>query len=67
MSEADWERLIPKPSSKFLLVVCNECGNKQIVFDSAKIRVKCNVCGSILATPTGGRARITAKVERIYD
>jgi small subunit ribosomal protein S27e len=67
MSEADWEKLIPKPQTRFVQVICSECGNRQIVFDSAKIKVKCNVCGSILAYPTGGRAKLTAKVDRVYD
>ncbi|MEM1944995.1 MAG: 30S ribosomal protein S27e [Nitrososphaerota archaeon] len=67
MSEVSWEKLIPKPSSRFLQVVCNECSNRQIVYDSAKIQIKCNVCGSVLAYPRGGKAHIVAKVERVYD
>jgi len=50
--------LIPQPKSKFVRVRCPECGNEQIIFDHAKIYVKCIVCGTILAEPTGGKARI---------
>ncbi|MDJ0269878.1 MAG: 30S ribosomal protein S27e [Aigarchaeota archaeon] len=58
---------MPKPTSKFLVVICNECNNRQIVFDSAKIQVKCNVCGAVLAQPSGGKAIITGKVVEAYD
>ncbi|HIQ30373.1 MAG TPA: 30S ribosomal protein S27e [Candidatus Caldiarchaeum subterraneum] len=67
MPETDWSRLIPKPRSKFLLVVCNECNNKQVVFDSAKIEVKCNVCGAPIAYPSGGKAIITGKIVEAYE
>lgn len=66
MSEM-WRGLIPSPQSKFLIVTCNECGNNQIVFDSAKIIVKCNVCGAVLAKPSGGKAIILGKKERTLE
>ncbi|MEM1946807.1 MAG: 30S ribosomal protein S27e [Candidatus Caldarchaeum sp.] len=66
MSEV-WESLIPRPRSRFIQVVCNECGNKQIVFDSAKIEVRCNVCGTVLCKPSGGKAVIIAKKERVLE
>jgi small subunit ribosomal protein S27e len=61
------ERLIPRPSSKFLLVSCLHCGNKQVMPDSAKIRVVCNVCGETLAVPRGGKAKILGRVESVLD
>jgi len=66
MSEIEWSKLIPKPRSSFLLVQCNECGNKQIVFDHAKTLVKCQVCGAILAEPRGGKAKILGKILERY-
>lgn len=60
--ETEWSKLIPSPRSKFLTVACNECGNKQVVFDHAKIVVKCNICGAVLAKPKGGKASITARI-----
>lgn len=60
--EVDWEKLIPKPKSRFVFVECVECGHKQVIFDSAKIEVKCQVCGSTLALPRGGKAKITGKI-----
>ncbi|MCS7132653.1 MAG: 30S ribosomal protein S27e [Nitrososphaeria archaeon] len=60
--EIDWEKLIPKPRSAFLLVECAECGHRQVVFDNVKIEVKCQVCGSTIALPRGGKAKILGRV-----
>jgi small subunit ribosomal protein S27e len=60
--EVDWERLIPKPKSRFLLVQCNECGHRQIVFDNAKMEIRCQVCNATLAVPKGGKAKILGRV-----
>ena len=62
----EWKKLIPRPRSKFLLVECPSCGNAQIVFSHASRVVKCNVCGSDLAIPRGGKAQIRGKVVRVY-
>ncbi|MEM2454407.1 MAG: 30S ribosomal protein S27e [Candidatus Bathyarchaeia archaeon] len=53
-----WEKIIPKPRSNFIQVKCPECGNEQITFSHATITVRCNICGSVLAEPTGGKADI---------
>ncbi|MEN2974122.1 MAG: 30S ribosomal protein S27e [Candidatus Caldarchaeales archaeon] len=62
----DWTKLIPKPRSAFLLVQCNECGHKQVVFDCAKSEVPCQVCGAVIAKPKGGKAEILGKVVDRY-
>ncbi|MCX8202080.1 MAG: 30S ribosomal protein S27e [Candidatus Caldarchaeum sp.] len=67
MTAEQWPNIVPTPKSRFLLVTCNECGNTQVVFDSAKINVKCNVCGAILAKPSGGKAIILGKKERTLE
>jgi len=54
--------LIPQPKSKFLLVQCPDCENRQIIFDKASTIVKCLVCNRVLARPTGGKAAIEAKI-----
>lgn len=64
--ETEWSKLIPKPRSAFLLVQCNECGHRQIIFDHAKIEVTCQVCGALLAKPSGGKAKILGKVQESY-
>ena len=57
--------LLPLPKSKFLKVVCPNCGNEQIIFSHAKSVVKCLVCDTVLAEPTGGAAKIKANVIRV--
>ncbi|MGQ9721120.1 MAG: 30S ribosomal protein S27e [Candidatus Jordarchaeum sp.] len=51
----------PQPKSKFVNIQCPDCGSEQIVFSRTSTVVKCNVCGKILVTPTGGKAIIHAK------
>lgn len=48
--------------SKFLRLKC-ECGNIQVTFGSASMKVKCQACDKVLIEPTGGFARINEKVE----
>ena len=54
--------LIPQPRSRFLKVKCPDCGNEQIVFSHATIRVRCLACGKQLTEPRGGRAKILGEV-----
>lgn len=57
--------LIPQPRSRFLLVICSNCGNTQVVFSHATFPVRCQSCGYQLVKPTGGKAEILGKVERV--
>jgi len=59
---SEWNKLIPKPSSNFLRVKCLNCGNEQLVFSHATNQVACNICGKILATPAGGKAKINGEI-----
>jgi small subunit ribosomal protein S27e len=59
--------VIPKPSSQFLRVKCEDCGNVQIVFDRAASVVLCQVCGATLAKPTGGKAAIRGEVLGVLE
>ncbi len=60
-------KLIPIPTSKFLKVKCMKCGNEQIIFNKASTKVYCLVCGNLLAEPTGGKARIHAKIIGVLE
>lgn len=51
--------------SKFIKVICPKCNNEQIIFGKASTAVKCSSCQKILAEPTGGKARIKAKILEI--
>ncbi len=59
------KEIIPKPKSKFLKVICSKCKNEQIIFNKVSSNVKCLVCGTELAGPTGGKAKIKAKVIQV--
>lgn len=62
-----WEKIIPKPRSNFIQVKCPECGSEQITFSHATIIVRCNICGSILAEPTGGKAKIKGEITARFE
>jgi small subunit ribosomal protein S27e len=55
---SEWNRLIPKPKSNFLRVRCRKCNNEQDIFGSPVNKVTCNVCGALMAEPSGGKARL---------
>ncbi|MEM1712849.1 MAG: 30S ribosomal protein S27e [Acidilobaceae archaeon] len=57
--------LIPQPRSRFLLVICPNCGNSQVIFSHATFPVRCLSCGVQLVKPRGGKAEILGKIERI--
>jgi len=56
-----------QPKTKFIKIRCNKCKNEQIMFENASNEVKCLVCGEIMATPTGGKAKITARVLEVLE
>jgi small subunit ribosomal protein S27e len=58
---------IPKPKSRFIKVKCTDCGNEQIIFNKASTVVKCQVCGSMLAYPTGGKSKIKSEVLNVLE
>ncbi len=53
---------IPKPSSTFQKVNCNECGELQVVYSHASTLVTCNSCGNTIAKATGSKAEINGKI-----
>ncbi|TRO53914.1 30S ribosomal protein S27e [Candidatus Bathyarchaeota archaeon] len=59
---AEWEHLIPRPSSRFLRVRCISCESEQIIFSHSSTKILCQTCGETLAEPTGGKAKINAPV-----
>jgi small subunit ribosomal protein S27e len=64
---SEWEKLIPHPRSVFLQVKCPECGNEQLVFSSTATKVTCSVCNSVLAEPTGGKAKVNGEITNLYS
>ncbi|MCD6474320.1 MAG: 30S ribosomal protein S27e [Thermoplasmata archaeon] len=49
-------------ASPFYKVRCKDCGNHQIVFSKASMVVNCQICGAVLAEPTGGKAKIKGEI-----
>ncbi len=64
---SEWNKLIPKPKSVFLRVKCQKCSNEQLIFSNAVNKIVCNVCGDILAEPSGGRAKIKGEVISVLE
>lgn len=57
--------LIPQPRSRFIQLVCPNCGHMQVVYSHATFPARCLSCGTLLVRTTGGKAEILGKVERI--
>ncbi|KAI9188302.1 40S ribosomal protein S27 [Blastocladiella emersonii ATCC 22665] len=55
------KRLVQAPNSYFMDVRCGASGCSAIntVFSHAQTVVLCSSCQTVLATPTGGKARLT--------
>ncbi|ESS04739.1 MAG: SSU ribosomal protein S27E [uncultured archaeon A07HR67] len=49
-------------AGSFHRVACGDCENEQVVFGKASSVVACAVCGTTLATPTGGEAELYGDV-----
>ena len=49
-------------TGNFITVKCLDCGNTQVMFSRPSSEVKCQVCGSLMASPTGGKASLHAEV-----
>lgn len=64
---SEWEKLIPRPRSGFLRIKCSKCGNEQIVFSHAVNEVTCNVCGTELVEPSGGKAIIKGEIVAAFE
>jgi len=51
-----------KNESKFIKVRCKDFENEQILFNKASTTVSCHICGSKLAIPKGGKAKIKGEI-----
>ena len=56
-----------EPNSRFLKVRCPKCNNEQIIFGKASTQVKCLICDNVLAEPSGGKAKIYARILEVLD
>lgn len=51
--------LVQGPRSFFMDVKCQGCLNITTVFSHAQTAVTCDLCSTVLCTPTGGKAKLT--------
>jgi small subunit ribosomal protein S27e len=56
-----------EPTSKFIKVRCPKCKNEQILFGKASTDVKCLVCGKEVASPTGGKTKVKARILEVLE
>jgi small subunit ribosomal protein S27e len=56
-----------RTESKFIKVRCKDCENEQVLFNKASVKVSCHICGSKLAIPTGGKAKIKGEVLELLE
>ena len=54
-------------AGNFVRIRCADCGNEQVLFEKAAGTVSCAVCGSTLATPTGGEAELHGDVVEVVE
>lgn len=59
--------IIKENTSKFVKIRCPKCKNEQVSFGKASSKVKCLVCGKSLAEPTGGKAKIKARILEVLE
>lgn len=59
--------MVKELTSKFIKVRCPKCKNEQIIFGKTSTEVKCLVCGKVLAEPTGGKAKIKARILEVLE
>lgn len=55
------------PKSKFIKVRCSSCKNEQIIFGNASTTITCLVCNKEVAHPTGGKAKVAARVLEVLE
>ena len=58
---------IKEPTSKFIKVRCTKCKNEQVIFGKCASEVKCLVCNNELASPSGGKSSIKARVLEVLE
>ena len=51
-----------KTDSRFIKVRCTDCENEQVLFNKASTTVSCHICGSKLAIPHSGKAKIKGEI-----
>ena len=56
-----------EPVSKFVKIRCPKCKNEQIIFGKSSSKVNCLVCQKVLASPTGGKSKVKARILEVLE
>ena len=54
-------------TGNFYAVECADCGNEQTIYQKPASVINCAVCGTTLATPTGGKAQIDHEIVDVVE
>jgi len=54
-----------KTKGKFLKINCSKCKHSQVIFGKSSTKIRCLECNSVVALPSGGKAKIRARVEEV--
>ncbi|MEM0129915.1 MAG: 30S ribosomal protein S27e [Thermoplasmatales archaeon] len=46
----------------FVKIKCPDCGSETITYSRGSTEVKCLVCGTVLAKPTGGKYLVNGEI-----
>jgi len=60
-------RVTKESKSRFIKIRCAKCKNEQIMFGKTASPVVCLVCEEPLASSTGGRAKISARILEVLE
>jgi len=53
--------------TRFIKVRCQACKNEQVIFEGATTKVKCLICGAVIAEPKGGKAELKARLVEVLN
>ena len=53
--------------SKFIKVRCPKCKNEQVIFGKSANSILCLVCEKPIAEPTGGKAKVKARILEVLE
>lgn len=67
MPEQTQEPIEEFSRGSFARVECDDCGHEQVLFVRSATAITCEVCGSGLAEPTGGVARLEGTFVEYVD
>ncbi|MCL4411825.1 MAG: 30S ribosomal protein S27e [Candidatus Thermoplasmatota archaeon] len=50
----------------FIKIKCPDCGSETVTFARASSEVKCQVCNTTIAKPTGGKVVVSGEITGEY-